>query len=101
MAKHIMHSDVVSGMNKSNSKRIEALVKKIGDAIEPIREEMESAEKWDECLIIDMYIRKWNDMLTMSQYHVNFWTSCTTQDKYMHLQFYRDHMAISSIPSDN
>jgi len=87
---HIMHSDIVQQIRNNNAKRIGEIVEKIKKAISPITNELQSAQKGDECMIIDMYIRKWNDMISKSTYHVNFWTSLTIDDATSHLWSHKD-----------
>ena len=63
MDKHIMHSDVVKQIKRSNTKRAQEMVDEILEAIKEIKDKYWESKKGDECVIVNIYARKGNDIL--------------------------------------
>lgn len=64
MKDHIMHNEVVYKIKLENNTNAKAISDKIKEAIKPIRNISEEVSTWDECIIVCVYVRKWNDVIT-------------------------------------
>ncbi len=70
-----MHNEIIDKMRETNYNAAKDISDKIIDLINPIREKMEWSEKWDEVLIVNIYVRKGNDVLTQWIYQ---WVTTTS-----------------------
>jgi len=88
MSEHILMSDVVKTIKGKNRKRAIEIRDEIIDSIKPIKKKIEEAEKWDECIIVAIYIRKWNDIWVNYVCSEVIASTRTTQDEIIAKDFF-------------
>ncbi len=60
---HIALSQICDEMVQQNSAIAEDVCTTIKNIVSPIVDKVDGAEKWDEAIIIMVYVRKWNDII--------------------------------------
>lgn len=93
MKDHILLSEVAKKIRDKNFERVLKYEKKITDFVDTLREEANNEEKQDVAIVLNYYIRAWNDMICMS---VNNWiarTAISRVDDYLsQASSFKDHL---------
>jgi len=64
MASILVENEFIKEFRKKNTDWCIEKFNRINKLLNDLKHEMEHSEKWDEVLIMDVYIRKWNDIAT-------------------------------------
>lgn len=96
---HIMCSDICKQMRMENNKIAWKICKEVRDAIAPIRDRIENAEKWDECIIVAIYVRKWNDIIVWWDCWHLVSSSTMSTDRILALDKFSDMLSHTDLPT--
>lgn len=96
---HIMCSDICKEMRKQNNKIAWTICKEVRDAIAPIRDRIEKAEKWDECIIVAVYVRKWNDIIVWWDCWQLVSSSTMSTDRILALDKFTEMLTQTDLPT--
>jgi hypothetical protein len=84
-----MHSEAVKLIQNKNREYVQKKIEQIAKTILPFIEEADIVETWDEAIIVTIYVRKWNDILTLwsngrSRSTSLTWTDVSTYNRVGH-----------------